>query len=70
MRFIAIESIYLQARSSDRNLCRKIKAIRLIEQHRSIQNSGRFYLRLCDVKMLFEAQVAMCRAKNGELLTN
>jgi hypothetical protein len=34
-----------------------------IERHRSIQP-------LNDVKSPFEAQVAMCRAKNGELLTN
>jgi hypothetical protein len=40
-----------------------------IEQHRSIQNSCKFYNRLNDVKRLFEAQVGMCRAKNVELLT-
>jgi hypothetical protein len=41
-----------------------------IERHRSIQDSCKFYKRLNDVKRPFEPQVAMCRAKNGELLTN
>jgi hypothetical protein len=36
-----------------------------IERHRSIQDP-----RLNDVRRPFEPQVAMCRAKNGELLTN
>jgi hypothetical protein len=40
-----------------------------IERHRSIQDSSIFYKRLNDVIRLFESQVAMCRAKNGELLT-
>jgi hypothetical protein len=34
-----------------------------------IEDSRKFYKRLNDVKMPFEAQVAMCRAKNGELQT-
>jgi hypothetical protein len=41
-----------------------------IKRHRSIQNSRKFYKRLNDVRRPFEPQVAMCRAKNGELLTN
>jgi hypothetical protein len=42
----------------------------VIERHRSIQDTRKFYNRLNVVKRLFEAQVVMCRAKNGELLTN
>jgi hypothetical protein len=41
-----------------------------IERHRSIQDSRKFYKRLNDVRRPFEPQMAMCRAKNGELLTN
>jgi hypothetical protein len=41
-----------------------------IERHCSIQDSHKFYKRLNDVKRPFEPQVAMCQAKNGELLTN
>jgi hypothetical protein len=41
-----------------------------IERHRSIQDSRKCYKRLNDVKRPFEPQVALCRAKNGELLTN
>jgi hypothetical protein len=41
-----------------------------IERHRSIQDSRKFYKRLNDVRRPFEPQVAMSRAKNGELLTN
>jgi hypothetical protein len=41
-----------------------------IERHRSIQDSRKFYNRLNDVRRPFEPQVVMCRAKNGELLTN
>jgi hypothetical protein len=37
--------------------------------HRTIQNS-KFYKRLIDVRRPFEPQVAMCQAKNEELLTN
>jgi hypothetical protein len=40
-----------------------------IERHRSIQDSRKFYNRLNDVRQPFEPQVALCRAKNGELLT-
>jgi hypothetical protein len=40
-----------------------------IERHRSIQDSRKFYKRLNDVRRPFKPQVAMCRAKNGELLT-
>jgi hypothetical protein len=41
-----------------------------IERHRSIQDSREFYKRLNDVRRPFKPQVAMCRTKNGELLTN
>jgi hypothetical protein len=41
-----------------------------IERHRSIQDSRKFYKRLNDVRRPSKPQVAMCRAKNGELLTN
>jgi hypothetical protein len=41
-----------------------------IERHQSIQDSRKFYKRLNDVRRPFEPQVSMCRAKNGELLTN
>jgi hypothetical protein len=41
-----------------------------IERHRSIQDSRKFYKRLNDVRRPFKSQVAMCRAKDGELLTN
>jgi hypothetical protein len=41
-----------------------------IERHQSIQESRKFYKRLNNVRRQFEPQVAMCRAKNGELLTN
>jgi hypothetical protein len=41
-----------------------------IERHRSIQDSRKFYKRLNDVRRPFEPQMAMCRVKNGDLLTN
>jgi hypothetical protein len=41
-----------------------------IERHRSIQDSRKFYKRLNVVRRPFEPQVAMCQAKNEELLTN
>jgi uncharacterized protein with WD repeat len=41
-----------------------------IARHLSIQDSRKFYKRLNDVRRPFEPQVTMCRAKNGELLTN
>jgi hypothetical protein len=46
------------------------EAVIEIERHRSIQDSRKFYKRLNDVSQPFEPQLAMCRAKNGELLTN
>jgi hypothetical protein len=42
----------------------------VIDRHRSIQDSCKFYKRLNDIRRPFEPQVAMRRAKNGELLTN
>jgi hypothetical protein len=63
------------ARTKERRLFRK-KAKQLdeeslieIERHRSIQDSCKFYKRLNDVRRPFEPQVVMCRAKDGELLT-
>jgi hypothetical protein len=40
-----------------------------IERHWSIQDLRKFYKRLNDARRPFGPQVAMCRAKNGELLT-
>jgi hypothetical protein len=36
----------------------------------SIQDSRKFYKLLNDIRRPFEPQLTMCRAKNGELLTN
>jgi hypothetical protein len=70
------KNAYKLARTKERRLFRK-KARQLdeeasieIEQHRSIQVSRKFYKRLNDVRRPFEQQVAMCRAKNGEFLTD
>jgi uncharacterized protein with WD repeat len=70
------KNAYKLARTKERRLFRK-KARQLdedalieIQRHRSIQDSRKFYKRLNDVRRPFEPQVAMCRAKNGELLTN
>jgi hypothetical protein len=41
-----------------------------IERDWSIQDSRKFYKRLNDVRRPFEPEVAMCRAKKSELLTN
>jgi hypothetical protein len=67
------KNAYKLARTKDRRLFRN-KARQLdeealieIERHRSIQDSRKFYKRLNDVRRPFEPQVAMCRAKNGEL---
>jgi hypothetical protein len=67
---------YKLARTRESRLFRK-KARQLddeasieIERHRSIQDSRKFYKRHNDVRQPFEPQMAMCRAKNGELLTN
>jgi hypothetical protein len=69
------KNAYKLARTKERRLFRR-KARQLdeealvdIERHWSIQDSRKFYKRLNDVRRPFE-QVAMCRAKNGELLTN
>ena len=72
----ATKNAYKQALARQRYLFRKKKwqleeeASIEIERYRSIQDSRKFYKRLNDVRRPFEAQVAMCRAKNGELLTN
>jgi hypothetical protein len=46
------------------------EALTEIKRHQSIQDSCKFYKRLNDVRRPFEPQVAMCRANNGDLLTN
>jgi hypothetical protein len=70
------KNIYKLALTKERRLLRQ-KARQLdeetlieIERHWSIQDSRKFYKRLNDVRRPFEPQVAMCQAKNGELLTN
>jgi hypothetical protein len=71
----AVQDKYRQARSIERDLFKEKsrqlddEALIEIERHRSIQDSRQFYKRLNDVKRLFESQMAMYRAKNGELLT-
>ena len=70
------KNAYKQARAKERYLFRRKsrqleeEASKEIERHRTFQDSRKFYKRLNDVIKPFEAQVAMCRAKNGELLTN
>jgi hypothetical protein len=72
-----VKNAYKLARTKERRLFGK-KARQLdeeaslieIERHRSIQDSRKFYKRLNDVRRPFQPQVAMCRANNGELLTN
>jgi hypothetical protein len=71
-----VKNAYKLARTKERRLFRK-KARQLdeealieIKRHRSIQDSRKYYKRLNGVRRPFEPQVAMCRAKNGELLTN
>jgi hypothetical protein len=51
-------------------LARTKEALIEIERLRSIQDSRKFYKRLNDFRRPFEPQVAMCRAKNGEVLSN
>jgi hypothetical protein len=69
------KNAYKLARTKERRLFRK-KARQLdeeasieIERHRSIQDSRKFYNSLNDVRRPFEPQVAMCLAKNGEVIT-
>jgi hypothetical protein len=70
------KNAYKLARTKERRLFRKkanqhdAEALIEIERHRSIQDSRKFYKRLNEVRRPFEPQVAMCRAKNGKLLTN
>jgi hypothetical protein len=47
-----------------RNKARQLDeaALIVIERHRSIQDSRKFYKRLNDVRRPFEPQVGMCRA--------
>jgi hypothetical protein len=70
------KNAYKLARTKERRLFRN-KARQLdeealieIERRRSIQDSRKFYKHLNDVRRSFEAQMAMCRPKNGELLTS
>jgi hypothetical protein len=70
------KNAYKLAQTKERRLFRKKtrqldeEALIEIERHRSIQDSRKFYKRLNDVRRPFKPQVAMCRPKNGELLTN
>jgi hypothetical protein len=73
---VNVKNAYKLARTKERRLFRK-KARQLeeeafieIERHWIIEDPRKFYKRLNDVRRPFEPQVAMCRAKNGELLTN
>jgi hypothetical protein len=76
-RAIQIETkiAYKLAWTKERRLFRKnarqidVEALIELERHRSIQDFRKFYKPLNDVRRPFE-QVAMCRAKNEELLTN
>jgi hypothetical protein len=70
------KNAYKLARTKERRMFRKIArqldedVLIEIERHQSIQDSRKIYKRLNDVRRPFKPQVAMCRAKNGELLTN
>ena len=72
----ATYNAYKQARSKERYLFRRKKRLLEeetlieVERHRTIQDTRKFYKRLNDVTRPFEAQVALCRAKNGKQLTN
>jgi hypothetical protein len=67
---------YSQARRRVKHLFRKKKkqldeqALIEIERHHSVQGFRKFYKRLNDSKKPFKPTVAMCRATNGQLLTN
>jgi hypothetical protein len=69
------KNAYKLARTQERRLFRKKarlldeEALIQIERRRSVQVCPNFK-RLNDVKRPFKPQVAMCRAKNGKLLTN
>jgi hypothetical protein len=69
------KNAYKLARTKERRFRRKARQLDKeasieIERHQIIQDSRKFYKRLNDVRRPFEAQVAMFRAKNGEVLTN
>jgi hypothetical protein len=67
---------YSQARRIEKHLFRKQKgqlddkALIEIEPHHSVRDSRKFYKRLNDTRKTFKPAVAMCRATNGQLLTN
>jgi hypothetical protein len=61
------KNAYKLARTRE-SVCKE--ALIEIECHRSIQDSRKLYHRLNDIRQPFEPQVAMCRVKNRELLTN
>jgi DnaJ-domain-containing protein 1 len=61
---------YRQARKRRRHLFRKKKGQLNDHRHRSVQDSRKFYKHLNDTRKLFELAAAMCRATNGQLLTN
>jgi hypothetical protein len=66
------KNAYKLAQTEEEKKARQLDEEALIEivRHRSIQDSRKFYKRLNIVRQPFKPQVAMCRAKNGELLTN
>jgi DnaJ-domain-containing protein 1 len=61
---------YKQTRRREKHMFRKKKRQLDYQQHRSVQDSQKFYKRLNDTRKPFELAVAMCRATNGQLLTN
>jgi hypothetical protein len=67
---------YRQAQRREKHMFRIKKgqldnqALVEIERHRSVQDSRKFYKRLNDTRKPFGPAVAMCRATNGQLLTN
>jgi hypothetical protein len=70
------KNAYKLARTKERRLLRKKRwqldeeMLVETERHRSIQDSRKFYMHMNDDRRPFKPQVVMCRAKNGELLTN
>jgi hypothetical protein len=67
---------YRQARKWEKHLLRKKKRqlddpfLIEIKRHNSVQDSHKLYTDLNDTRKSFEPAVAMCRATNGQLLTN
>jgi hypothetical protein len=67
---------YRQSRKRKKHLFRKKKAqlddqaLIEFERHLSVHDSRMFYKCLNDIRKPFKPAVAMCRAMNGQLLTN